>query len=118
VTPSGGWRGSVGWRGGRATDTRSPHGELAHLVAISDPSTSRMFSVINTISVKLLVIVSPNPVPGATFHAYFDTHLICPNICLLIVNSQMCMALCNLEATFPIEFLKKGTASGYLMIVA
>ena len=82
------------------------------------PSISRTFSISNTIKVKFCIIFSPNPVSGAMFRIYFDTHLICPNICHLILNSQRCMGLCKLKPIFPIEFFKKGTASSYPMIVA
>jgi hypothetical protein len=77
-----------------------------------------MFSVIDTIRVKLLVVPSPYPVPGAALHPHFYTHLICPNKCLPIFNSEMGMTLGKLETTLSIEFLEEGSASGYSMIVA
>ena len=76
------------------------------------------FFVINTIWVKLLVIPSPYPVPGAALHPHLYTHLISSNKCLLIFNSEMSMALCKLETTLSIEFLEKRSVSGYSMIIA
>ena len=55
---------------------------------------------------------------GAPFHANFDTHLISLNKCLPILNRQMCMAFGELKTTFAIEFLEKGSMSGYSMIIA
>jgi hypothetical protein len=68
--------------------------------------------------VKLLIFLPPNPVPGASFHAHFDTHLICPNISFPIVNSEMCMMFGKLEAPLPVKFLEKASTSGYPMIIA
>src|SRR5580692_7493527 len=82
------------------------------------PSTRCTFSIINTIRVKLLIVPSPYPVPGAALHPHFDTHLICPNKCLPIFNSEMSMALGKLETTLSIEFLEKRSTSGYSMMVA
>jgi hypothetical protein len=82
------------------------------------PSTSCTFSVIDTIRVKLFIILSPYPVSGVALNSYFHTHLICPNIGLSILHSQMSMASSELETTLPVKFLEKGSASGYLMIIA
>jgi hypothetical protein len=68
--------------------------------------------------VKLLIVPSPYPVPGAALHPHFDAHLIYPNKCLPIFNSKMSMALGKLKTMLPVEFLKKGSASSYSMMVA
>ena len=81
-------------------------------------SPSFTLFVINTIRVKFLICLASYPVPGAAFHPDFHTHLISPNICLPILNSQMCMAFCKLETTYAVKFLEKGSASGYSMIIA
>src|SRR5438105_2636686 len=52
-------------------------------------STSSMFSVINTVRVKPLIIPSPYPIPGAVLHPHFDTHLIRPNKGFPILNSKV-----------------------------
>ena len=77
-----------------------------------------MFSVIDTIRVKLLIIPSPYPVSGAVLHSHFYTHLICPNKCLPILYSEMSMALSELKTTFAVKFLEKGSTSSYPMIIA
>jgi hypothetical protein len=78
-----------------------------------------MLFVINTIRVKLLVGLPPNPLgSGAAFHAHFDTHLIRPNKGFPIINSEMCMTFGKLEAPLPVEFLEEGSISGYAMIIA
>jgi len=77
-----------------------------------------MFSVINTISVKLLTIPSPYPVSGASLHFYFHTYFICLNKCFPIFYSEMGMAPSKLEAMLAVKLLEKGLASSYLMIIA
>jgi hypothetical protein len=68
--------------------------------------------------VKLLIIPSPYPIPSTALHPYFDAHLICPNIGLPILNSEMSMALGKLETTLAINVLEKGSTSSYPMIIA
>jgi hypothetical protein len=68
--------------------------------------------------VKLLVCLPPYSVLGTVLYANFDTHLIDPNKCFLILNSEMCIALCKLETMFAVEFLEEGWAPSYLMIIA
>jgi hypothetical protein len=68
--------------------------------------------------VKLLIILSSYPVPGAALHPHFDNHLICPDKWLPILNSEMSIALGKLEMTLSIEFLEEGSASSYSMMVA
>jgi hypothetical protein len=77
-----------------------------------------MLSVIDTIRVKLFIIPSPYSVSSTPLYPHFHTHLIYPNEGFSIIHSEMSMALSKLETRFPVKFLEKGTASGYLMIIA
>jgi len=77
-----------------------------------------MLFVVNTISVKLLISFPPNPVLCAALHASFDTHLISPDICFPILNSQMGMPFCKLQLILVVKLFEKGLSSGYAMIIA
>jgi len=68
--------------------------------------------------VKLFVVSSPYSVPGAALHSHLYIHLISPNKCLSLFNSEMSMALCKLKTTLSIEFFEKRLALGYSMIIA
>jgi len=77
-----------------------------------------MFSVIDTIKVKLLIIFSPYLVSSAVLHPHFDTRLISLGKCLPIFNSEISMALGKLKTTLLIEFFEKGSVLDYSIIVA
>ena len=77
-----------------------------------------MFSIIDTISVKLLIIPSPYPVSTTALHLYFYTYLICLNKYFSILHCKMSITLCKLETMFAVEFLEKESISDYPMIIA
>ena len=67
---------------------------------------------------KLLICPSPDPVSSTALHLNFDTHLICLNKGLPILNSKVCMTSNKLKVALAIKLLKEGSSSGYPMIIA